>query len=99
MKPQERYEWIEKWMRRGTGKTVDVLYSDFVDDYAEATGEKVVYMPFCANKCRQLGRDLSAMEKSGILSRSVTGLPSGDAAMGFPKWVFVYRINEHWRPQ
>lgn len=94
MTPNDRYRWILNYMQRGHGRSVDVLYSDFVCDYIEATGAKSVLQIFGAPKCPQLGRDLGAMYQAGILDRYATGLPSGDAAMGFPKWVYTYRIRD-----
>lgn len=94
MSPTDRQKWILSYMQRGHGRTVDVLYSDFVCDYMEATGTKGVAQFFGAPKCPQLGRDLGAMYSAGILDRDATGLPAGDAAMGFPKWVYTYRVRD-----
>lgn len=94
MSPTDRRKWILSYMQRGHRRTVNVLYSDFVCDYMEATGAKGTAQFFGAPKCPQLGRDLSAMYSAGILDRDVTGLPVGDAAMGFPKWVYTYRVRD-----
>lgn len=90
--PSEREAWIYAYLKR-RGISVDVLYSDFVDDYEEYTGAKTYPQPFGACKCPTLGRDLGRMYRKGILSRFATGLGIGDAAMGFPKWVWSYSIN------
>jgi len=71
---------------------VDVLDSDFVCAYADATKAQVTFMHVGAPKCKQLARDLGAMFAAGKLTRSATGLPSGDASMGFPKWVYTYGL-------
>lgn len=92
MKPEERQQWILNWLRERPLMSVDVLNADFVYAYAEHTGTKTVPQFFGAPKCQHLGRDLSALRDGGLLRRSTVGLPSGDAAMGFPKWVYCYRI-------
>jgi hypothetical protein len=94
MCPAERYRWILGFMQRGHGRSVDILYSDFVCDYIDATGVNGVVQFFGAPKCPQFGRDLAAMFRAGILDRYATGLPTGDSAMGFPKWVYTYRIRD-----
>ncbi len=71
---------------------VDVLNVLFVDAYVEATQAKIVPMPFGANKCKQLGSDLSVMFKCGMLDRSRIGLRAMEP--GFPKWVFVYELKK-----
>lgn len=91
MKPSDRHAWIAQYLR-GT-KWVDVLHQAFVDAYIQATGAPARTMPYGADKCAQLGRDLSAMEADGVLDRtrsSITGL----AGQGFPKWVWSYRLAE-----
>ncbi|WOI47704.1 hypothetical protein [Acidovorax sp. BLS4] len=88
----ERYSWIEQWLAQQLlGYSVDVLNREFVDAYAEATGAPVQVMPYGADKCRQLGRDLSWMAAQGRLLRCRTGL-CGMAGMGFPRWVWTYRL-------
>ena len=92
---RKRWVWIAEYIRdktRGTG--VDVLNSDFVDDYVEAFGLRVHIMMWGANKCPQLGRDLSAMTKCGYLKRSRVGL-SGNWQPGFPKWVWGYTLGQY----
>jgi hypothetical protein len=96
MKPFDRQAWILDWLRRRSTSTtpyyVDVLNSDFVLDYVEATGAKCAVRFFGAPGCPQLGRDLGAMHAAYLLKRHATGLSPGDAAMGFPKWVYSYRL-------
>lgn len=88
MKPIYRQQWIEAWMHADApGRAcVDVLDSDFLCAYADATKAQVTFMHVGAPKCKQLARNLGAMFAAGKLTRSATGLPSGDASMGFPKW-------------
>lgn len=75
-------------------QNVDVLDSDFVCAYADATGAVAYMQHVGAPRCKQLGRDLSAMFAVGRLQRSPTGLPTGDASMGFPKkWVYSYSLG------
>jgi hypothetical protein len=96
MKPAERYEWIEAWMRDGrpSHEVVDILDSDFVCGYVDATDASVQFQHLGAPRCAQLGRDLSKMFAAGRLARSPAALPSGDASMGFPKWVYSYSLIE-----
>lgn len=93
MKPKERYEWISKYLKENHNESIDILYASFVHKYSEATGAKVSVMPYGADKCPQLGHDLSTMYKLGILKRVRTGLSDGMSCMGFPKWVYTYRLE------
>lgn len=98
MKPTDRYAWIENHMRsdnllaRGG---VDILASDFVDAYIEATNASFIPKNWGAHGCPQLGRDLAAMHEAGTLKRGRVGLSNGAWQPGFPKWVYVYRLNDH----
>lgn len=96
MTPQDRYQWIEAWMRQEplARASVDVLDSEFVYAYAEATNARMALMSIGSPKCKQLGRDLGAMFSSGRLKRQAVGLPSGDASMGFPKWTYSYSLSK-----
>lgn len=95
MKPKaRRHEWIINYLfKRTTSQkyTVDVLHSDFVCDYCDELEVKCGMCFYGAPKCPQLGRDLAELEKMGKLVRSRTGV-SGVAGMGFPKWVWVYKL-------
>lgn len=98
MIPAKRYLWIRSWLeQQGKYGRVDVLDSAFVCSYADATGAKSTLQFFGAPKCPQLGRDLGHLFKIGVLSRSATGLSAGDAAMGFPKWVWSYKLSDEYR--
>lgn len=94
MKAKEREQWILDWMDSNclVGESVDVLYSRFVWDYVEATNATHSIPMFGAPKCKQLGKDLSNLHRNGLLKRTTTGLSPGDASMGFPKWVYSYRL-------
>jgi hypothetical protein len=95
MEPEQRYAWIEKWLRdqhpEAVADRVDVLNASFVDAYLDATNAKCAVMPYGAHKCAQLGRDLSAMFKAGRLTRSVASV-TGVAGMGYPTWVYSYKL-------
>ena len=91
MRPAERYDWLEEAIRREPGHTVDILNRDFVDDYIAATGATHMIAPYGANWCPQLSRDLLAMNRAGLVRRHRVGL-QGMAGMGFPRWVWSYRI-------
>ncbi|ATI15693.1 hypothetical protein [Bordetella phage vB_BbrM_PHB04] len=93
MTPRQRRDWILAHMRERPRESFDVLNSDFVYAYAEATDAPVALQMFGAPKCQQLGRDLGELHKRGHLKRNATGLPAGDSSMGFPKWVYCYRLR------
>jgi len=95
MKPADRYAWIESYLKVRSFSvmyTVDVCAQHFVDAYIEATGANFVPQVYGAHRCRQLGKDLSMMQKNGRLSRCRIGL--GDMhSRGFPSWVWCYKLN------
>jgi hypothetical protein len=92
MNPDARYHWIEEYLRnRSHNDFVDVLNRDFVDDYARATGVPLMVQMYGAAKCPTLGRDLAHMAKNNRLRRSRSGI-EGMAGMGFPRWVWIYRL-------
>lgn len=85
---RERWHWLfNRIAKERCG--VDVLYADFVDEYAEATGAKLIYAPWGAHWCRTLSSDLAEMSRCGYLRRRRVGL-SGNWQPGFPKWVWRY---------
>jgi hypothetical protein len=100
MRPARRYAWLLAYLDEkqrelsasglSVAARVDILDRDFVDAYADATGAACKLQMFGAHSCPQLGRDLGALHRAGYLKRTPTGLPAGDAAMGFPKWVYSY---------
>ena len=83
--------WIWLLRRARTERTLDVLNAKLVDDYIQAFDAP--FWPACwgSHKCRQLGTDLSAMAKLGILRRNRTGLSGGAWRPWFPTWVWSYR--------
>lgn len=93
MKPAERQQWILAWLQQRPREDVDVLNAEFVAEYVKATGSKARAQFFGAMKCPQLGRDLGQLHAQERLSRAACGLPAGDASMGFPKWVWRYRLR------
>jgi hypothetical protein len=94
MKPEQRRDWIEAFMRGNNQARggVDICDAAFVDAYTEATNAPYSVTMYGANKCRMLGRDLSIMAGAGVLRRSRIGL-DGMAGMGFPRWVWSYRLT------
>ncbi len=95
MKPAERYEWLKSWMAQGGQRQyADVLDSDLVCAYADATGAVCKFLMVGAPRCAQLGRDLAAMYAAGHLNRTSMGLPAGDSSIGFPKWVYSYSLKQ-----
>ena len=93
MKPVDRHKWIDQWLEARTTSVpmrVDVLNRAFVDAYVAATGAKFVGTNWGADHCKQLGRDLAAMERMGQLKRRRVGLSDGAWMPGFPKWVWSY---------
>ncbi len=100
MKKPERHIWLMNYFHKRAELTEfryreswDVLNRDFVWDYIEATGAKSDMMPFGADKCPQLGRDLSELSARGMIERHRTGIGDGLCHQGFPKWVWSYRLK------
>lgn len=75
---------------------LDVLNRYAVDEFVEATGADCEVMPYGANKCPRMGRDLSAMAEAGLLMRHRTGI-DGMGGMGFPRWVWSYQLTDKGR--
>lgn len=73
--------------------SVNVLDSDFVDDFSTETKTPVKMMMFGANKCLILGATLSRMEREGYLKRNRDSI-HGMGGMGFPTWVWSYKLSE-----
>lgn len=73
--------------------TFNVLDQDFVDSYVEATKAPSQFMLWGADRCPQLGKDLSYLHKQCVLMRVRTGI-QGLAGQGFPKWVWSYRLTD-----
>lgn len=98
MKKPERHIWLMNHFHHqaelsGYLENWDVLNAYFVVDYIEATDAKFDPMPYGAAKCAMLGRDLSELAARGMLQRYRTGI-EGMAGMGFPKWVWSYKLKE-----
>jgi hypothetical protein len=90
--PIDRQQWILNYMRKNPSVAVNILDAEFVTSFIEATGERFVPNFFGSAQCKALSRDLGALFKQSMLRRNAFGLPYGDAAMGFPKWVYMYRL-------
>lgn len=93
----ERHAWIIQHLKndpsaKHTPLQVDVLDREFVDNYVEATEAPWKVMPFGANECRLLGRDLAEMFRNGKLKRHTVGISDGLCHQGFPKWVYCYQL-------
>lgn len=92
--PSTRYQWILSYLEAmGAYDHVDVLNQAFSDAYIEAFKPSFKAVYFGANKCRQLGLDLSIMYKAGLLARCSVGLAaSNQLEDGWPKWVYCYSL-------
>ena len=83
------FQSVTNWLERGIEQTCSIVTS------STPTWRPPRRLPWSctygADKCLQLGRDLSFLARRGVLVRhraSVTGV----AGMGFPKWVWSYRL-------
>lgn len=79
-------------------QTLDVLNADFVDRYiddCEITRFKASILG--AHFCPVLGEDLARLYREGKLERWATGVGNGYCHMGFPRWVYTYRIRNDTR--
>ena len=98
MKPADRYAWIVAYMKARSTEhapcAVDVLNGEFVDSYVDATGANFLLCFYGASTCPQLGRDLSAMHKAGLLTRWACGIGDGLCHQGFPRWVYSYKLAQ-----
>jgi hypothetical protein len=92
MKPHDRQQWLLNHMRANPTRSFDCLDTEFVLKYAESTQAACLPQFFGAPKCKTLGRDLGDLFRAGLLRRHSIGLQPGDASMGFPKWVWSYRL-------
>ena len=88
----QRWRWIRDWLR--THQHADILDSDFVWAYIEEFNAGASVQFIGAPTCRQLGRDLGAMFKAEYLERSIVGISDGMCHMGFPKWVYSYKLSD-----
>ncbi len=88
---QVKLGWLVKWMKEN--QRADVMNSKLVDEYEEEFKPKVDVMIYGANRCKDLGRTLSAGYKLGLFKRSAVGLTNGAWNVGFPKWVYVYELR------
>lgn len=93
-KPSDRQQWILQYLKDSGAHThVDVLNEHFVSAYITHFKPTHRITTFGAYKCRQLGKDLSAMYKAGLLDRSHVGLAaSNQLESDWPKWVYCYSL-------
>lgn len=96
MNREDRHQWIREYLKANRGG-VNTLDAEFVDAYAEATGAKLEYTPYGANRCQLLGRDLKAMTDGWQLKRHRVPIPYDLRGLGFPLWVWEYELREVWR--
>lgn len=89
MRRKDRVDWIVDYVR--DNGPVDVLNRAFVREYLAVTGVSYEVQPYGADKCPQLGADLSFLYRDGRLQRSVVGLHKMES--GFPKWIWVYELG------
>ncbi len=75
---------------------VDILHSDFVDNYIKEFSPPFIEVNFGAYKCPQLSRLLSCMYKKNILERGTISLGCCWQP-GFPKWVYVYTLEKSYK--
>lgn len=88
MTPEARHAWLlAEIQRKGHA---DILDTKFVDGYVEATGATPIIMPFGANKCPMLSKDLGTLFAKGLLSRFSVGIHEGP---GWPKWIWSYSLT------
>jgi hypothetical protein len=83
----KKHEWIYNYAK--INGHIDILNSDFVDDYIKKFNPVYKIQPYGANSCKELGRVLSSMYKNGLLNRFVMGIPY---MVGFPRWVYCYEV-------
>ena len=96
MKPTDRHAWIRLYLRlrsKSYPYGVNVLDAYFVDAYITRTGAPFRAQIIGADQCRQLGRDLAAMERRGELRRIRVGINAPTAGGGWPKWVWDYKLS------
>lgn len=98
MSPKDRETWLLRRIQEEPGQIVDVCNQQFVDDYVDATGARHRPTMYGAVKCAQLGRDLSRMATrwGPSLKRARTSLGDMGTGMGFPRWVWSYRVHPAW---
>lgn len=90
----ERHIWLLNYIDQADGGHVDVLNSKLVDSYILQFGMTFRAVIYGANKCPQLGKDLSKLHRFGILDRSSIGITSSYED-GWPKWVYSYKYSEN----
>ena len=83
-------EWL---LKNIPSAGVDVLCQDFVDKFIKECNVPFKETNWGAHKCPELGRMLVKLYREGFLDRGIIGL-GANWQPGFPKWVYVYSLNE-----
>lgn len=92
MKKHEKMRWILKYIESQDFKYVDIFQTDFVDAYIDnCKPKRIGIQPYGANTVPELGRILSEMYHSNMLTRGTIGLQRCED--GFPKWCYVYGLK------
>lgn len=96
--PAARQAWILEYLRHRSRPevlhNVNVLDAYFVDAFIDFSGAPFRCKVIGANGCPALGRDLLALHKAGKLQRWPAGIGGGLSGMGFPRWVWDYKLKE-----
>ncbi len=83
-------EWL---LKNIPPEGVDILCQDFVDKFIKECNVLFKETNFGAYKCPVLGRTFAKLYREGFLSRGIIDLGI-NWQPGFPKWVYVYSLNE-----
>lgn len=95
MKKQSiRMEWILQYLKERPRESVNTLDKFFVDDYCIENEVLCMVQMFGSPKCPQLAKDLKKLYDTNKLTRFACGTFTGASSMGFPKWVWDYRLKE-----
>lgn len=90
VKISDKIAWVENYMKENSPH-VDILNTEFVDEYIAKFNPKHAIMMYGANKCKEINRVLKAGYDKGVFKRSRVGLFAH--LSGFPNWVYVYSLN------
>lgn len=80
----DRFEWIERYIRSHPMRAVTTLDTELEDQYGVLVKEPL--------PLRQLRKDLAEMTRLGRLRRSV--LRMGPRESGYPNWIYAYELKE-----
>ena len=71
----------------------DACDAEFHAEFHERFGGKFEHKNFGAQPVFKAQRLLARMAKNGILERVIVGMSYAQAEPGFPRWVYVYYLN------